>query len=155
MNKELLDALKSYGCSIQTGKTLKAEPAAGMDEKAVETWWEARLQEHPTGWAQFSDANVWLTDGKPSAQTEGLLLAAEVVAGDVSHHLRPSGDGWIATKLTRVPDPEGVIETCAMMNSRDRGAALRLTYEVAWVSTPLRPALYPVMFRFTGISSTP
>jgi hypothetical protein len=140
MNKKLLDALKSYDCSIQTGKALKAESAAGMDERAVATWWENRLQEHPTGWAQFSDANVWLTDGKPSAQTDGLLLAAEVVAGDVSHHLRPSGDGWTATKLTRVPDPEGIIETCALMNSRERGAAL--TYEVAWSGTPLRPAAF-------------
>ena len=140
MNKKLLDALKGCGCSIETGKTLKAESAAGMDEKAVAAWWEARLQERPTGWAQFSDANVWLTDGRPSAQTEGLLLAAEVVAGDVSHHLRPNGDGWTAIKLTCVPDPEGVIETCALMHSRERGSAL--TYEVAWSGTPLRPAAF-------------
>ena len=33
MNKKLLDALKGCGCSIETGKTLKAESAAGMDEK--------------------------------------------------------------------------------------------------------------------------
>lgn len=121
-----------------------ANPSAG-----VMAWWQERLNRRATGWAQFSDANVWVQDGQFSVapnQPQGLLLAAELqeAEGDVSHHLRHDGAKWIATRITRVATAGAFLEKRTYLRTE---ANSLLDYEVAWQPGP-ELALRPMAFRF-------
>ncbi|CAK0739210.1 hypothetical protein CCP3SC1AL1_1010004 [Gammaproteobacteria bacterium] len=133
--------LKPYNSRIEHGRTLKVEPAYYHKQEDVIQWW--RKLEQATGWAQFSDANVWFKKGNPSREYAGILISAEIWISETSYHLRPNEVGWIATKLTSVPDPNGVIEIRTLMHSIKGFDPL--TYEVAWDGKPLRP----ISFRLT------
>ena len=146
-----INRLMDCACHVERGFSLEAKPSPDMDETAVACWWEDRMKNSPTGWAQFSGANIWFTDGGPTCTTDpqdaakapataGILLAAELVTGEISHHLRPNGTGWVATELARKPDPEGVLETRTLLHSIT--GRRPLTYEIAWRGTPLRPVAF-------------
>ncbi len=85
--------------------------------------WVSR-PERPDG----GDAVIVVDDAR--SLPEGTVLWAELVAGDVSLHVRYVGPRWAATTLRRVVDgpPEHWLFAHEMV--RDGGGLLR--YEVAW-----------------------
>ena len=146
------------GCDLTPGKSLQmSEPVrytAAPD--AFEKWWQPFAAD-PTayGWAQFSGANVLVRHGTVQGSPNGLLLAAELhlSSTNTSHHLRFDGTGWIATIITPIDDPNGVLEQRTFIHSADKSAKMKLHYQVAWQPDPKSGALRPTTSRLINPSA--
>jgi len=131
--------LEKWGRCVEPGRGIgMGEPARLSSPQSVSTWWRNILQKHPSGWAQFSDSNVIVIDGKAEhKESDGVLLAAELYLPDssASFQLRTSGRKWVAVELTEVPCEFSVLETETF---HGRAGVQSLTYQVAWAGVPLR-----------------
>ncbi len=144
-NDPFKEALGEHGCDVTLRQTLFAE-SSPLPGGSVATWLTDRLTQNATGWVQYSDANVWIADGKPSSQAKGVLIAAELfIPGAESYNLRHDGADWIARKIIRKDCPDSLLESRTLLHSDGKTS---LTYEVAW--QPVRGVLRPVAFRLVS-----
>ena len=129
-----------------------------LSEDMLDSWWASVLAIAPSGWAQFSDCNVWIDRGRVSTQSlqSGLLLAAELCADEVTYNLRvaPREDGrrrleWVATKIERIVEPDSFLEEAWLASKQPSVSYLR--YEVAWqANRRAQGAFAPVASRLAG-----
>ncbi len=142
--------LKQWNTTVIPDASLHvAKTEIFTDEKAVQAWWAERLQPGVNGWAQFSSENITVRDGIAHPPKDALLLCAELCHGHaaaaISHHLRRTPTGWVATEIKQIATPGSFVE---LVHLAGEGEVKQMTYAVSWEGSPLRP----VRFRLVGIT---